>query len=114
MTAPSSRDEPTKEQNLDAGMQELGPLANVKVRQALDYAVDRKGINATTVLEGVGQPPWALWPAGSNCFPPNLKGYYAFNLKKARQLMAQAGFAKGFSTEVLCRTAQPFVERRLA
>ena len=53
-----------------------GPLANVKIRQALNYGVDRTGINHA-VLQGLGQPQWAIVPKGNLYFDPALNGYYA-------------------------------------
>ena len=83
-----------------------GPLANVKVRQALNYGVDRTGINHA-VLQGLGQPQWAIVPKGNLYFDPALNGYYAYNPKKAKQLLAQAGYSKGLPLSVIVTTSNP-------
>jgi peptide/nickel transport system substrate-binding protein len=66
------------------------PFDNAKVRQALSYGINRKAINAG-VLQGTGVPQWSLWPSGSPLAPKSLDGYYAYNPKKARQLLGQSG-----------------------
>jgi peptide/nickel transport system substrate-binding protein len=73
-----------------------GPLANVKVRQALSYGLDRKAINQALV-QGKGELAWGLVPSSSNLFPADLDNYYAYNPAKAKKLLAQAGYAKGLS-----------------
>lgn len=72
----------------------LSPLNEVDVRRAISYAIDRKGI-ATAV---VGNPD----TAASQLFPPSLPAWhdgslppFTFDPKKAAELLASAGFAKG-------------------
>ena len=77
-----------------------GPLANIKVRQALNYAVNRVAINHA-VLDGLGQPAWSLFPASSVFYDHSLTNIYAYNLKKATQLLAQGGYPNGFSTTII-------------
>lgn len=71
-------------------------LKNVKVRQAINYAIDKAAI-----LKQVGQGKGELT---SQILPPGVPGYdntldtaYPYNPTKAKQLMAAAGFAGGFS-----------------
>jgi ABC-type transport system substrate-binding protein len=73
-----------------------GPLANVRVRQALSYALNRKAINQALV-GGKGQLAWGLVPSSSNLFPSDLSNYYAYNPTKAKKLLAEAGYAKGLT-----------------
>ena len=73
-----------------------GPLTNVRVRQALSYALNRKAINQALV-GGKGQLAWGLVPSSSNLFPSDLSNYYAYNPAKAKKLLAQAGYAKGLT-----------------
>jgi peptide/nickel transport system substrate-binding protein len=77
-----------------------GPLANVKVRQALSYAVNRPEINKA-LLYGLGQPAWSLVPSGFANYDNSLTGHYAYNPTKAKELLAQAGYPHGFSTTIL-------------
>ena len=77
-----------------------GPLASLQVRQALNYATNREAINKA-LLFGKGQPAWSIFPSSSTYYDKALTGYYAYNVKKAKHLMAEAGYPHGFSTTLM-------------
>ena len=77
-----------------------GPLANLKVRQAMNDAINRVAIN-NALLFGKGEPAWSLFPTGSDFYDKSLTGLYAYNPTKAKQLLAQAGYPHGFSTTLM-------------
>ena len=87
-----------------------GPLSNAQVRQALNFAIDRRAIN-DAVLDGKGEPEWALWPKSSIYFPESLNDYYAFNLRKARRLLVTAGYRSGFHVGLIIGPGDPTVEK---
>ena len=71
------------------------PFDNLKVRQAVNYAIDRTAL--VRVYGGLGQPT-------ENVLPPTYPSYkkhdlYPFNLAKAKQLVAASG-DKGMSVTV--------------
>ena len=66
------------------------PFDNLKVRQALNYAIDRDEIN-DLIYQGTSEPIWAFWTQSSKLFNPKLKDYYAYNPKKAKKLLKEAG-----------------------
>ena len=72
-----------------------GPVADVRVRQALNYAVNKTSI-ANRLLDGRGK-------AATQGVTPTVNGYndkvvgYPFNPGKARQLLAAAGYANGLT-----------------
>lgn len=77
------------------------PLNDVKVRQAILYALDKEAIN-DFVGGGNGTPI-------SSAMLPTLKDYYvdlndvygtAANVEKAKELLAEAGLADGFDLEI--------------
>jgi peptide/nickel transport system substrate-binding protein len=74
------------------------PLSNVKVRQALNYAVNKDAVIAITTL-GLGKP---LSSYMSSATPLARKGapVYPYDIAKAKALLAEAGIAGGF--EVSC------------
>jgi peptide/nickel transport system substrate-binding protein len=74
------------------------PLAEVKVRQALNYAVNKDAIIAITT-RGLGRPTRSFMSSTTPMFygPGPL---YAFDQARARALLAEAGFANGF--ELTC------------
>ena len=66
------------------------PTDNKLVRQALNYALDRKRI-VDTVYKGTGTPQALPWEPNSLAFDAAKNGAYAYDLDKARSLLAQAG-----------------------
>ncbi|HEX7918066.1 MAG TPA: ABC transporter substrate-binding protein, partial [Gemmatimonadales bacterium] len=80
-----------------------GPLKDVRVRQALNYATDAATI-LNTVMGGRG-----VRTGGS--LPPGIEGYdstlapYPFNIARAKELLAQAGYPNGVDLE-LYRTSR--------
>jgi peptide/nickel transport system substrate-binding protein len=72
-------------------------FANLKVRQAMAQAIDRKGINDG--LQAGKCPPTAqVFPAGYWANDPGVKGdLYKFDPTAAKKLLADAGFPSGFS-----------------
>lgn len=73
------------------------PLADVRVRQALNYAVDRESITKALVGE-YGRPTSQYQTEYSD---PALEDRYPYDPKKAKALLAQAGYPHGFSMDVL-------------
>ena len=76
------------------------PLGDVRVRQALNYAIDRPSI--TKALFGkyaLVTQEMAL--QGSDIYDPKVKNAYAYNPAKAKQLLAAAGYGSGFTLTVL-------------
>jgi peptide/nickel transport system substrate-binding protein len=76
----------------------LKPLGDVRVRQALNYALDRKAITAA-IAGKYGKP--ISQPLSTDGFDEKLRHAYAYNEARARSLLAAAGYANGFSVDVL-------------
>jgi peptide/nickel transport system substrate-binding protein len=72
------------------------PFDNVKVRQAIDYAVPYKTI-IDQVLLGYGQQMTSPIPLGTPTHTDRFN-VYKTDLAKAKQLLTQAGYPNGFST----------------
>ncbi|MFA5881052.1 MAG: ABC transporter substrate-binding protein [Eubacteriales bacterium] len=66
---------------------------NAKLRQALNFAVDREGI-IKAVVEGRGEPAKGVIPPGMAEYNKDLNGY-TYDPSKASALLAEAGFPKG-------------------
>ena len=66
------------------------PLDDKRVRQALNYAIDRKRIVENVIL-GEGTPMSTPWRSNSPAFEPAKQNAYAFDLDKAKSLLNQAG-----------------------
>jgi ABC-type transport system substrate-binding protein len=76
-----------------------GPLANAKVRVALNKAIDREAINKA-VFQGTGAPSTEMWPAGHEFNDPSLNKFLAYDVAGAKKLIKEAGFANGFTIDV--------------
>ncbi|GAC1521685.1 MAG: ABC transporter substrate-binding protein [Chloroflexota bacterium] len=78
---------------------DVKPLNDVRVRQALNYAVDRKALSRS-LFKGVGAPMNSYLPPPVWSYDKSLKGY-PYNPNKAKQLLKAAGYPNGFSVELL-------------
>ncbi|WP_251553703.1 ABC transporter substrate-binding protein [Neobacillus muris] len=78
---------------------EKEPLDNVKVRQALAYAVNYDSINKDILLDA-GKRVGGIIPEGMFGYNPDVK-LYDFDLEKAKALLKEAGYEKGFDLELL-------------
>lgn len=74
------------------------PLGDVRVRQALNYAIDRRAI--TEAMMGKYAQPSAEVRTLDG-FDPAYQDYYPYDVERARQLLADAGYADGFSLDVV-------------
>lgn len=71
------------------------PLGDVKVRQAMNHAVDRDAILKTVAL-GVGHVTTQIYPRNSQAYVNALDTRYPYDTAKAKDLLSQAGYADGF------------------
>ena len=71
------------------------PLRNQKVRQAISMAINRKAI-VERVMEGVAIPAGQLLPEGFFGVSPNVEPM-PYDLAGAKKLLAEAGYADGFT-----------------
>ncbi|MBB6485790.1 ABC transporter substrate-binding protein [Rhizobium lusitanum] len=80
------------------------PFDNLKVREAVNMAVNKDRI--TRILNGRATP-------ANQVLPPLMPGYdksfqgFAYDVKKAKALLAEAGFPDGFSTVLYSTNTDP-------
>jgi len=84
------------------------PFNDPKVRQAITLAIDRKAV-IQGAMSGFGTP------IGSHMDPTNpyyvdLSGLYPYNPEKAKPLLAEAGYPKGF--EAILKLPEPYAYAR--
>ena len=72
-----------------------GPCQDLRVRKALSHAIDRKGLIAGT-QQGLGRIASGLFPGDHWAHNQGLAPV-EYNPKLARELLAQAGYAKGLT-----------------
>ena len=73
------------------------PLASVQVRQALNYAVNRKAVTAA-IYGKYGVPTSEM--GSSDGFAPSVQYYYPYDPAKAKALLAAAGYPHGFTFNI--------------
>jgi len=75
------------------------PLHDVRVRQAISYALDRATI-AQTLGQGYFEALNQMAPKGA---PGYIQGYdpYPYSVDKAKQLLEQAGYKNGFTLKIM-------------
>ena len=84
------------------------PFSDPKIRQAITLAIDRKAV-IQGAMSGFGTP------IGSHMDPTNpyyvdLSGLYPYNPEKAKQLLTEAGYPKGF--EAVLKLPEPYAYAR--
>src|SRR5579859_2056599 len=78
------------------------PMTDKRVRQALNFAIDRQRM-VDTVLLGLSRAQDLPWPASSPASEPQKYTSYTFDLDKARSLLAAAG-ASNWTLDLLYST----------
>ncbi|TWH58122.1 peptide/nickel transport system substrate-binding protein [Desulfitobacterium sp. LBE] len=75
------------------------PLADVRVRQAIDYAINDKQI-VDKVLKGTGIVTLTKVTEEATGSDPKLYNTYRYDPEKAKQLLKEAGYEKGFTIKL--------------
>ncbi len=108
MSDPANKELIAKGDQLHTGYVTLNvkmpPLDNVKVRQAINMAINKDRIVRIINNRGV---------SANQPLPPAMPGYdtaykgYAFDPEAAKRLLTEAGFADGFTTELYTMNVDP-------
>ena len=78
----------------------VAPFDDVRVRQALCYAVDKQEI-IDLAFDGYGSPIGSsMYPAFGKYFDDSLTNYYTRDVEKAKALLAEAGYPDGFDMTI--------------
>jgi ABC-type transport system substrate-binding protein len=86
---------------------EMEPFDQLKVRQAMNYAIDKDKV--VRLLHNTVIPAKGILPPPMPGFNPNLTGY-PYDPAKARQLLAESGHASGFSCKLWFEAGNPLLE----
>jgi len=77
------------------------PLADVRVRKAMSMAINRDAIKQV-VMRGQSQPAGMIAPPFVNGWTAEMDGSAKTDIDAAKALMADAGYADGFSVQLDC------------
>ena len=93
-------------------------LGDVRVRQAINYAIDGDAL-LDTIAFGQGAPTTQIFYPGTPAYDDALDDAYPFDSDKARALLAEAGYASGFtlkmpSIDAFLPDVYPLVKQQLA
>jgi peptide/nickel transport system substrate-binding protein len=85
-------------------------FANPKVRQALNYAIDRNAI-AQGIYFGAGTPTVQPFPESYYAYNPAYPAdFYPYDPEKAKALLAEAGLPNGFQFEMLVTSLTTYIQ----
>ena len=93
------------------------PFNDVRVRQAMNYAIDKDAYIAV-VKNGLASKATSILGPATQHYKRNEP--YAYDLEKARKLLTDAGYPDGFETSLICTTTTSdlkqceFIQQQLA
>jgi peptide/nickel transport system substrate-binding protein len=91
-----------REELLYSSVKGKNPFKDARVRKALYHAVDIEAIRSK-LMRGMSLPTGAINPSPlGNYNDPEIEKRLPFDLSKARELMAQAGYPQGFEVILDC------------
>lgn len=85
------------------------PFNDLRVRQALNYAVDREAFNKVTQD---GEPTRSVLPKEHWAYDPALAKAYPYDPERAKRLLAEAGYASGFELSAMGWNDQKAIQRQ--
>lgn len=88
-----------------------GAMKNLKVRQALNYAIDREALVKAT-MSGAGEPAYMNLPSRHWAYDEDVAKLYSYNPEKARALLVEAGYPDGVELDMRGYSDQGSVQRQ--
>lgn len=88
----------------------MAPFNNEKVRAALEYSVNRAEINKV-VFAGVGRPAYQPFPPNSPGYNKSVGSKYQYDPKKAKAMLAAAGFPHGVPFKLIVPSGDTTLQR---
>jgi peptide/nickel transport system substrate-binding protein/glutathione transport system substrate-binding protein len=87
------------------------PFDDVRIRQALNYAINRDEINRVIAL-GLGQPSSTILPKEHWANDPATANFYTHDIDKAKKLLAEAGHPNGIDIDAFGWPDQTAMQRQ--
>ncbi len=89
------------------------PTSDLRVRQAIDYAIDDKTI-VDQILKGAGTPMLTRVPEGISGCNTDLVGKYNYDPEKAKELLKEAGYEDGFTLKIEAPTGRYLMDTEIS
>ena len=93
---------------IEVGRHNFEPFSKPEVMQAMDTALDRETINET-VCKGLGNVLKSPYPTGAKYYKEADQNTY--DLEKAKQMLADAGYPDGFEFDLMIANGYPNWEK---
>ena len=87
------------------------PLNDLRVRQALNYAIDRESF-AKATMAGLSEVATTVLPKAHWAYDPALENFYKYDPDKAKALLAEAGHKDGLELHLIGYTDQRQQQRQ--
>jgi peptide/nickel transport system substrate-binding protein len=84
----------------------VGPFADIRVREALDIAIDKKTISGK-IQGGLSTPTGSVFSLGSFGLRREVADRLLYDPARAKQLLHEAGYPQGFSTKLYFAKVRP-------
>jgi ABC-type transport system substrate-binding protein len=91
---------------MDRGGEHNKALGDVKVRQAINYAIDREAL-AKALGYGYAKATSNIMSPGTDGYLAELDNYYPYDPEKAKALLAEAGYANGAEVDAVAPGYDP-------
>ena len=86
------------------------PMNDARVRQAVNFAIDREEFNKAT-MSGLSEPATLSLPKSHWAYDPEMAKAYPHDPQKARKLLAEAGYPNGLDVNVAVYSDQRSQQR---
>ncbi len=90
-----------RDQLLNSSVKGKNPFKDVRVREAIFRAIDAQSLQKA-IMRGQSVPTTCLTPAEIGCLAKELETHAPADPERAKQLMAEAGYAEGFDLTLDC------------
>ena len=96
--------------------EKIPALGDLRVRQAMNMVFDKQAM-VDQLYAGNGKPAAQMFREGSDAYIEGLEDPYPYDVEKAKELMAEAGYADGFDVQLPTLQADnplmPYVTQQL-
>ena len=86
------------------------PLDDVRVRQAISHAIDRKAMAQAVSGGAWDTPTWGPYPSGSPFHDGSVENAQPYDLAKAKELLRQAGYGDGLAIKAVALNTFPYAD----